>query len=379
MRTRAEPHVAATLSPSASSYCCSPRSRSGVAIDTLDVAPSSGEQPQGVTKDSIKVGIPLVDFTAIKDFVDYDLRRHREDRARSSSTTSTTTAGSTAGRSSRCTRSTRRSRGARPTRSRCAPPAPRTTRSSRCSACSSTSPVRPSSASPRTTSSSTSATSSTSRGSTPRPAVSCSPPTAPRRASRWRARSSACSRSTGKLKGKTVPSSVTRTSESRVNDVIVPALKKAKVKTGSTAILNITGTDTTAGPGPARQLHREVEERGRQHGAPVREQRRRRSSSPRSIKGSCPRRSWSPTPTPRSDRPRASRRRGRSPTRTRDCSPVPASRRPQRWANKAPAAAAVRRRLPEGDRHHRAGSGPAEGQQRREVAQHRPGRSPTLR
>ena len=34
--------------------------------------------------------------------------------------------------------------------------------------------------------------------------------------------------------------------ESRVNDVIVPALKKAKVKTGSTAILNITGTDTTA-------------------------------------------------------------------------------------------------------------------------------------
>ena len=31
-----------------------------------------------------------------------------------------------------------------------------------------------------------------------------------------------------------------------MNDVIVPALKKAKAKTGSTAILNITGTDTTA-------------------------------------------------------------------------------------------------------------------------------------
>ena len=37
-----------------------------------------------------------------------------------------------------------------------------------------------------------------------------------------------------------------KNNESRVNDVIVPALKKAKAKTGSTAILNITGTDTTA-------------------------------------------------------------------------------------------------------------------------------------
>ena len=33
---------------------------------------SSGSDAQGVTKDSIKVGIPLVDFDAIKDFVDYD-------------------------------------------------------------------------------------------------------------------------------------------------------------------------------------------------------------------------------------------------------------------------------------------------------------------
>ena len=38
----------------------------------------------------------------------------------------------------------------------------------------------------------------------------------------------------------------TRTTRAGSNDVIVPALKKAKVKTGSTAILNITGTDTTA-------------------------------------------------------------------------------------------------------------------------------------
>jgi ABC-type branched-subunit amino acid transport system substrate-binding protein len=52
--------------------------------------------------------------------------------------------------------------------------------------------------------------------------------------------------SQGKLKGKTVAVVGDKNNESRVNDVIVPALKKAKAKTGSTAILNITGTDTTA-------------------------------------------------------------------------------------------------------------------------------------
>ena len=52
--------------------------------------------------------------------------------------------------------------------------------------------------------------------------------------------------STGKLKGKTVAVVGDKNNESRVNDVIVPALKKAKAKTGSSAILNITGTDTTA-------------------------------------------------------------------------------------------------------------------------------------
>ena len=36
---------------------------------------SSAPAPtQGVTKDEIKLGIPLVDFDAIKDFVDYDVR-----------------------------------------------------------------------------------------------------------------------------------------------------------------------------------------------------------------------------------------------------------------------------------------------------------------
>ncbi len=52
--------------------------------------------------------------------------------------------------------------------------------------------------------------------------------------------------STGRLKGKTVAVMGDKNNEGGVNDVIVPALKKAKVKTGSTAILTITGTDTTA-------------------------------------------------------------------------------------------------------------------------------------
>jgi len=50
----------------------------------------------------------------------------------------------------------------------------------------------------------------------------------------------------GKIKGKTVAVVGDKNNEARVNDVIVPALKKAKAKTGSTAILTITGTDTTA-------------------------------------------------------------------------------------------------------------------------------------
>jgi branched-chain amino acid transport system substrate-binding protein len=52
--------------------------------------------------------------------------------------------------------------------------------------------------------------------------------------------------STGRLKGKTVAVVGDKNNESRINDVIVPALKKAKAKMGSTAVLNITGTDTTA-------------------------------------------------------------------------------------------------------------------------------------
>jgi ABC-type branched-subunit amino acid transport system substrate-binding protein len=52
--------------------------------------------------------------------------------------------------------------------------------------------------------------------------------------------------STGRLKGKTVAVLGDKNNAQSVNDVTVPALKKAKAKTGSTAILTITGTDTTA-------------------------------------------------------------------------------------------------------------------------------------
>jgi ABC-type branched-subunit amino acid transport system substrate-binding protein len=51
--------------------------------------------------------------------------------------------------------------------------------------------------------------------------------------------------STGRLKGKTVAVVGSKDEQNRVEKVIVPELKKAKAKLGSTAILNITGTDTT--------------------------------------------------------------------------------------------------------------------------------------
>jgi len=51
---------------------------------------------------------------------------------------------------------------------------------------------------------------------------------------------------TGKLKGKTVAVLGDTNNQQGVKQVIVPGLKKNKVKTGSTAILSITGTDTTA-------------------------------------------------------------------------------------------------------------------------------------
>jgi ABC-type branched-subunit amino acid transport system substrate-binding protein len=50
----------------------------------------------------------------------------------------------------------------------------------------------------------------------------------------------------GKLKGKTVGILADQDSEGRVKTTVVPALKKAKVKTGSTAVLSISGTDTSA-------------------------------------------------------------------------------------------------------------------------------------
>jgi ABC-type branched-subunit amino acid transport system substrate-binding protein len=52
--------------------------------------------------------------------------------------------------------------------------------------------------------------------------------------------------STGKLRGKTVGILSDQNSETRIKDVVKPALQKAKVKTGSTAVLTVTGTDTSA-------------------------------------------------------------------------------------------------------------------------------------
>jgi ABC-type branched-subunit amino acid transport system substrate-binding protein len=52
--------------------------------------------------------------------------------------------------------------------------------------------------------------------------------------------------STGRLKGKTVAVMGDKNNAESVNKITVPALKKAKAKLGSTAILTITGTDTTA-------------------------------------------------------------------------------------------------------------------------------------
>ena len=51
--------------------------------------------------------------------------------------------------------------------------------------------------------------------------------------------------SSGKLKGKTVGFLTDQGSAKRVDDLVIPAMKKAKVKTGSTALLSITGTDTS--------------------------------------------------------------------------------------------------------------------------------------
>jgi ABC-type branched-subunit amino acid transport system substrate-binding protein len=52
--------------------------------------------------------------------------------------------------------------------------------------------------------------------------------------------------SSGKLKGKTVGFLTDQNAEARIENVTIPALKKAKVKTGSTAVLSISGTDTSA-------------------------------------------------------------------------------------------------------------------------------------
>jgi hypothetical protein len=50
----------------------------------------------------------------------------------------------------------------------------------------------------------------------------------------------------GKLKGKKIGILSDQNSEGRINDVVKPALQDSGIKTGSTAVLSITGTDTSA-------------------------------------------------------------------------------------------------------------------------------------
>ena len=123
--------------------------------------------------------------------------------------------------------------------------------------------------------------------------------------------------STGKLKGKTVAVVGDKNNESRVNDVIVPALKKAKAKTGSTRHPQHHRHRHHRGAGAGRQLHREVEDRGRQHGVPRRQPRLGEAVRRVDQGGAAEGDSSSPTPTPRSTRPRASRTPASSRTRTR--------------------------------------------------------------
>src|SRR5262249_35150155 len=52
--------------------------------------------------------------------------------------------------------------------------------------------------------------------------------------------------STGKLKGKKVGLLADQNAEGRLNKVVKPAFADGGVKTGSTAVLTITGTDTSA-------------------------------------------------------------------------------------------------------------------------------------
>ena len=215
----------------------------------------------------------------------------------------------------RCTRSTRRSRAASPTRCRCAPRAPRTTRSSRCSACSSTSPARASCASRKEHHVIHIGHELDQPWIDEAPGGLLLTPDATKEG--VAAALVNLLAETGKLKGKTVAVVGDKNNESRVNDVIVPALKKAKVKTGFDRHPQHHRHRHHRGPGAARQLHREVEDRGRRHGVPRRQPRvgeavRRvdQGGAAQGAAGDRHRHHARPGPG------RAGRR-GRSPTRTR--------------------------------------------------------------
>ena len=125
------------------------------------------------------------------------------------------------------------------------------------------------------------------------------------------------------------------------------ARRRSACKQGSEAVLSISGADTTARAGAARQLHREVEDRARERADPrgrggVVEAVRRRRSRPRS-----PTCSWSPT-RPSVEQRRPGRREGprRRRTRTTASSPPragPASSTRRRRTSRT-AATSTRRR-----------------------------------
>ena len=142
---------------------------------------------------------------------------------------------------------------------------------------------------------------------------------------------------TGKLKGKTVAVLGDKNNESRVNDIIVPALKKAKAKTGSTAILTITGTDTTAAQAQLDSFIEKWKSEGVNMVFLVRERRLgqavRRDDQAGAAEGAARHRHRHHA---RPGQGRAERR-GRSRTRTRDPDQRHrASRSRERWANKSP-------------------------------------------
>ena len=178
----------------------------------------------GVSADTIKLGIAIVDYDAIADFVDFT-RGDQQATAQVFVDYINENGGVGGRKIEPVYKKYPPIPGRSPTRSRSAPRGPRTTRCSRCSACSSTSPATASCASHATTTRSTSVTSSSSRGSTRRRGgLMLTPDTTKESAAQYLINLLA---EEGKLEGKTVAVLADQDAEGRVNDVIVPGLEEA--------------------------------------------------------------------------------------------------------------------------------------------------------